>query len=116
MEKNCWKEVPFDKMQAWQKVFGEITAGIRVPGACPVCGEAALRHYYYLGRPMPQEIRGVRFQSRGSVWEWCANCRTFSHSQALVPEIWKEVLPNLDHFKLTPIPDVIEDMVAAAGI
>lgn len=116
MEQKSWKGVPCDKAQLWQKVFSKIIAGIRVPGTCPVCSQAALRHYYYIGRPMPQEFEGVRFQSRGGLWEWCANCRTYEHSQALVPEVWQEVLPNLDHSKLTAIPDVIDEMATAAGL
>ena len=108
MNKCAWGDVPLEKQQEWQRAFNIEAEGIIVLGKCPICGQNSLRHYYYLERKEPHEIQGVHFQGRGSSWEWCSNCRVYQHARALVPAEWNGTLSGLDHYNLTPIPDMIE--------
>jgi hypothetical protein len=113
MREDLWKGVPIDKIQEWQELFNVISINFEVPGRCPVCGEHALRHYYYLDHQQRQNFNRVEYQGRGSVWEWCSKCRTYSHAQALVPKNWVTILPEINHFMLTPIPNLLDDAISA---
>jgi hypothetical protein len=114
MTGKIWRGVPLDKIEAWQIAFQVSSDSYNVSGACPVCFNHALMRYYYLGRNDPRDFRGVAFKGRGGLWEWCSNCKVYSHSQAFVPESWKGPELKLDHARLTPVPDVIDDLISAA--
>jgi hypothetical protein len=113
MGKKDWTGVPVEKIEAWQTAFNAKQNIFALKAACPVCGHNALRRYYYLGKAEVREIQGVKYQSRGSVWEWCSSCRTYSHAQAFVPAAWGDFQLDLDHSALTPIPDVLDDIISS---
>jgi len=113
MNKKNWKGVPIEKIRDWQISFGAESKGFVVPGPCPVCGQNSLRRYYHLGHAEAREIRGIRYRGKGSVWEWCSSCGAYSHSQAYVPETWGDIQLDVDHSKLTPVPDVIDHLISS---
>lgn len=113
MNDRIWRGVPLGEIEKWQAAFCAGSDSYYVPGACPVCGEHALMRYYYLGRSDHREIRGITYKGVGSLWEWCSSCKVYSHAQAYVPEAWVGPELMLDHRKLTPIPDVIDDLIKA---
>lgn len=113
MNKKDWKGVPIDKIRDWQVSFSAQSKGFVVPGPCPVCDQNSLRWHYHLDRTESREIYGIRYKGKGSVWEWCSSCGTYSHSQAYVPETWSDLQLDVDHSQLTPVPDVIDDLISS---
>lgn len=111
-DKMNWAGVPIDKIEAWQTAFETERNCLELRTACPICDQLSLRRYYYLGKPEFRLIKGVRYQSKGSVWEWCSNCRVYLHAQAFVPEAWGDFQLELDHSSLTPLPDVLDDLIS----
>jgi len=112
MNNKDWAGVPLEKIQEWQIAFDTEQNSFLVGAACPVCRQNGLRRYYYLGKVEFHEIHGVRYQGKGSLWEWCSNCRTYSHAQAFVPEAWGKFQLEIDHSPLTPIPDVLDELIS----
>lgn len=109
-----WQGVPIEAVESWQKAFAETPMGYGVRGPCPLCRAHTLRCYFYLGRVDAVRVNGIDYRGRGSVWEWCATCRSFNHAQALVPLSWAGAPLRLDHAKLTPVPDVIDALIKDA--
>jgi hypothetical protein len=112
MSEPIWRGVPLEKSEAWQEVFSAISESYDVPGACPVCGACTLKRYYFLNKFEHLESRGLVYKGKGSLWEWCSSCKVFSHAQAFVPESWNGLELKLDHGNLTPIPDVLDELIA----
>jgi hypothetical protein len=111
MEHNIvdWRGVPEIHLPAWRKLFNDaVGSGLDIPYACPVCGNHTLHRYYHLAKLEPRELRGKRFQGMGGYWEWCSSCHAYEHMHGYVPEWWHEKPLDVDHSKLTPIPDVLD--------
>lgn len=106
-----WQGVPLEAVCSWQKAFAETPTGYRVHAPCPVCKAPTLRRYFYLGRVDPLQVNGIAYQGRGSLWEWCATCRSFEHAQALVPLSWTAAPLQVDHAQLTPVPDLLDALI-----
>jgi len=107
-----WKGVPENCTNAWKEAFDVPSEGYFVPGYCPVCGAETLRRYYYPGCTQAHEVPGMLLPKPGSSWEWCSSCRSYEHAQALVPGYWCAATLNLDHYILTPVPEVLDQAIS----
>ncbi len=97
-----WVGVPEVKQALWRVAFALPSAGVRVGGHCPVCGAEGLHRYY--GTPNPRGAAGL--------WEWCAACCSYEHSNSTVPSWWKPVsLP--DEGSLTAEPSLVVEQLKA---
>lgn len=113
MKGNQWVGVPLDKAQAWRLAFFAPAVGPLVAGSCPVCGAEGLRVYYDEGRPDRRVIEGVRYVAKGALWQWCTACRSFEHSQALIPETWQRPPLVLDPRRVAAIPGELDRAITA---
>ena len=113
MTEDAWPGVTDAYRGEWKKIFNAATPaqGIHLHSACPICGLTELYRYYALERLEPRMIEGVMFKGRGSLWQWCSACHSFEHYSAYVPLWWSFELPQLDHAKLTAIPDMIDNAI-----
>ena len=102
-----WHDVPNEHQTAWLAIFLASQEILNVSAPCPVCGAVALHRWYQVGHPVT-DMPG--FVSRGGLWEWCSQCRSFQHFSALVPDWWSCDL-EVDTHKLTPYPTAIEDAI-----
>jgi hypothetical protein len=109
-----WKGVPLEHWSAWRELFNLRHQGnaMHLACACPICDAETLFRYYALGRVQPGEIDGNKYRGPGSYWEWCSSCRSFEHMSAFVPEWWKVEPLNIDHSKLTALPDLLDEAIA----
>lgn len=108
-----WKGVPIEQLSAWRALFDSRQQGnaMHLPCACPVCGAMTLYRYYALERPQAREIEGKMYRGMGSFWEWCSSCRSFEHMSGFVPAWWKVEPLDIDHSKLTALPDLLDQAI-----
>jgi hypothetical protein len=110
-EKEGWHGVPLEKVEQWRAIFNNAREGMSLAEQCPVCGARSLKQYYHLVHKEPKVLRSNEFRGRGSCWEWCSSCRSYEHMDGLVPVWWHEEPLDVDHFKLTPIPDMLDEAI-----
>jgi hypothetical protein len=107
IEPGRWRDVPVEKLPAWQALFDSSTEGLEVSEACPVCGSLSLHRWFNLHKSCPTVEFGRSWVGGGSQWQWCSNCRSYEHSNGLVPDWWNSGLavPEAD---LRSDPEPIE--------
>lgn len=110
MIQRRWIGVPLEKTAQWSAAF-DGQRGIFVSSPCPLCGEATLRHYYHLVREKLRVVRDKQYIGVGSYWAWCASCGAYEHASSLIPADWSGVVLPVDHARLSPLPDELEDAV-----
>lgn len=110
--KAVWHEVTEANRCRWQDAFGgepASTVELKVP--CPICGGQLMR-YYQLAHVQHYLTSAGEYCGRGSLWEWCSDCRSFVHATALVPISWKDPqLAIVGPIRIDPGP--IDDAVRA---
>ena len=112
MAAKTWSGVPVEKLQDWRRAYSNFSSEYFVHAPCPICGGMGLRRYYYfVGKRLRIELDGNLYQGKGGFWAWCTLCRSYLHSEALVPEDWVHTFTDFDHYHLTPVPDVIDDKI-----
>ena len=105
-----WQGVPTATVDAWRSLFNSAptSEAMNLTVPCPVCGARTLHRYYALEKEAPRELRGASYRGPGSYWEWCSTCHSFEHMHGYVPAWWSVPLLNVDHARLTAVPDLLE--------
>ena len=67
------------------------------PKKCPICGCKEAHVFFFKNNE----------SKMGSLWEWCSNCKKYSHSRFLVPDWW-ENMNAIDSEKLEGNPDYLD--------
>ena len=117
MSNRKWHGVPQEFSAVWRQIFNSATPGerARLSGNCPVCGVASLCRYFSLEKAQFRELRGNFYKGPGSYWEWCSSCHSFEHMSGYVPEWWDVEPFDIDHSKLTAVPDLIDQAMCDDG-
>jgi hypothetical protein len=107
LKKIPWHEVPDQKTQAWNAIFGSSQESINLSASCPICTSKTLHRWYEIGQRLDtvKLIEGIRYVSDGSLWEWCSTCGGFFHASAYVPEWWNppsNIQINKDNLRVIP--------------
>lgn len=106
-----WHEVTEANRKQWQNAFAvEPISTMKLAVPCPICGGQLLR-YYHLAHVQHYQTPTGQYCGRGSLWEWCTDCRSFVHATALVPIGWRD--PQLIIGPITIYPGPIDDAVRA---
>ena len=83
-----WRGVP-EKFQAeWEKKFASDPYSWILESICPVCGTQSLKRYYHLDKHGESYFGKVKYIGRGSLWEWCSNCKSYEHMSVAIPAEW----------------------------
>jgi hypothetical protein len=96
-----WVGVPKDRQSAWQTAFSQPSSGVRLAARCPVFRAAELCRFYGT-----MDKRG-----NAGLWEWCAACHTYEHSNSKLPSWWTPI-SLLNEASLTAEPGSVEVQLA----
>lgn len=109
-QQSAWHSVPGACRARWIEIFSRTRTWLYIPDACPVCGADALHVWFWARQPVQLVVGGALMRARGSNWQWCSVCRSYTHSSGYVPA-WFESDLDVDTSRLMHHPDVLEHAV-----